>query len=98
MRHLSIREEEIVADPLQQERLLRALRIILEQQEDAEASRTLCQSIHPQSATGGYHCPPGAITQTLHAPAGLESAAPPGVSRCGHQRRTARPPGAGSAA
>jgi hypothetical protein len=59
MKHLSIRHEQIVADPLRQERLLRALRIILEHQEDADASRTLCQSVNTHAATGGHHCQPG---------------------------------------
>jgi hypothetical protein len=53
MKHLYVRHEQTVADPLQQERVLRALRIILEHQEDADASRTLCQSVNPQSAAGG---------------------------------------------
>ena len=44
-----------------QERLLRALRIILEHQEDADASRTLCQSVNAPSATGGHHRQPGAV-------------------------------------
>src|SRR5262249_9600556 len=72
MRHLYIRHEQTVVDPLQQERLLRALRIILEHREDTDASRTLCQSVNTPSATGGHHCQPGALTPTAHSPAGLE--------------------------
>ena len=77
MKHLSIRQEQILADPLQQERLLRALRIILEHQEDAGASRTLCQSVNAQSATGGHHRQPGAVAATLHSLEGLEPAVRP---------------------
>jgi hypothetical protein len=77
MKHLYIRHEQTVADPLQPERLLRALRIIPEHQENTNASRTLCQSVNAPSAIGEHHRQPGTITQTLHSPAGLESAAPP---------------------
>ena len=41
MKPLDIRQQQTVADPLQSERLLKALRIILEHQEDSHGSRTL---------------------------------------------------------
>jgi hypothetical protein len=72
MQHRYVRHEQTVADPLQQERVLRALRIRLDHQEDAEASRTLCQRVHTPSAPGGPHHQPGALPATRHAPAGLE--------------------------
>ncbi len=39
MRHLQVRHQYPVADPLQQERVRRALRIIVEHQEEDQASR-----------------------------------------------------------
>jgi hypothetical protein len=72
MRHLPIRHEHTVVDPLQQERLIRALRIILEHREDADARRTLCQGVNIPSATRGHHCQPGALTPPSHSPAGVE--------------------------
>jgi hypothetical protein len=63
MKHLYVRHEQTVADPLQQERVLRALRIILEHQEDSDASRTLCQSIHPQWGMFGIR-----VTLQRHLP------------------------------
>ena len=72
MKHLYVRHEQTVADPLQQERVLRALRIMLEHQEDADASRTLCQSVNPQSAAGGHHRQPGALPDTRYSPTGLK--------------------------
>ena len=50
MKPLYIRQQQTVADPLQSERLLKALRIILEHQEDSNGSRTLCARLD-QSAT-----------------------------------------------
>lgn len=81
MKHRYGRHEQTVADPLQQERVRRALRIILEHQEDAEARRTLCQSVHPQSAAGGHHRQPGALPETRYSPVGLEPVTHPCVSR-----------------
>jgi hypothetical protein len=46
MKHLQVRRKVSVADPLQLERLLRALKIILEHQEKIDASCTLCPSHH----------------------------------------------------
>ena len=50
MKHLTIRYQYTVTDPLQDERLLRALRIILEHQEENHASRSVCPSLHPSSS------------------------------------------------
>ena len=55
MKHLHIRRQQSVADPLLRERLLRAVKIILEHQENTHASSTLCPSLDPESTTGGHH-------------------------------------------
>jgi hypothetical protein len=98
MKHVDLRHAQTVADPRQRERVLRALRIRLAHQEDAEASRPLCQSGNTPSAPGGYQRQPGTRPETRHASAGLEPPGGPCGSRCRPQRRPARPPGAGSAA
>ena len=54
MKHLRIRQQLSVADPLQRERLLWAIKIILEHQEAQNASSDLRQSLDTQSATGGH--------------------------------------------
>jgi len=73
MKHLSVRRQTSVADPLQQERLRRALTIIMEHQEEDHASRTLCLSLHPQSTTGRNDCQSGPITPSIHSATGVES-------------------------
>ena len=50
MKPLYIRQQQTVADPLQSERLLKALTIILEHQENSNGSCTLCARLD-QSAT-----------------------------------------------
>ena len=55
MKPLYIRQQQTVADPLQSERLLRALTIILEHQEDSNGSRTLCARLDPSAATRRDH-------------------------------------------
>jgi hypothetical protein len=47
MKRLSIRHQYSVADPLQQERVRRALAIILAHQEEDHASRPLRSRLHP---------------------------------------------------
>jgi hypothetical protein len=42
MTHLDVRQAQTLADPLQPARVLRALRIVLAHQEDADARRTCC--------------------------------------------------------
>jgi hypothetical protein len=54
MKALRIRQQQTVADPLQWERLLKALTIILEHQEDNKGSRTLCSRLD-QSTTARRH-------------------------------------------
>jgi len=54
MKHLRIRQQLSVADPLQRERLLWAIKIILEHQEAQNASSDLRQSLDTQLATGGH--------------------------------------------
>jgi hypothetical protein len=72
MKHLTMRDQYLVTDPLQDERLLRALRIILEHQEDHHAGGSLRPSVHSPSATGGDDCQPGASPHRRHSPAGGE--------------------------
>jgi hypothetical protein len=54
MKSLRIRHQQMVADPLQSERVLRALTIILEHQEAPDASSPVCTSLD-QSATTRRH-------------------------------------------
>jgi hypothetical protein len=54
MKSLRIRHQQMVADPLQSERVLKALTIILEHQEDPDASSPICTSLD-QSATIRRH-------------------------------------------
>ena len=49
MNNLHIRQQHAVTDPLQRERLLRALKIILEPSEKTNASSPLCQSLNASS-------------------------------------------------
>jgi len=55
MKPLYIRQQQTVADPLQSERLLKALRIILEHQEDSHGSRTLCARLDQSATTRRHH-------------------------------------------
>ena len=54
MKALHIRQQQRVTDPLQTERLLKALHIILEHQEKQDASSIVCASLDESSTTGGY--------------------------------------------
>src|SRR5882762_4996345 len=73
MKHLFVRHQTSVADPLRQERLRRALAIIMEHQEDDHGSCTVRPSLHPQSTTGRNDCQSGQIPPSIHSAAGLES-------------------------
>jgi len=73
MKRLSIRHQYSVADPLQQERIRRALAIMLEQQEEEYASRSLCQSLDPQPTPGRHDHESGTLSPPLHTSTGLES-------------------------
>ena len=75
MKHLYIRHQHVITDPLQQERLQRALTIILEHQEAANARSALCPRLHASAATGKHHRQLSAHTQTLHSAAGVDPAA-----------------------
>jgi hypothetical protein len=55
MKPLYIRQQQTVADPLQSERLLKALTIILEHQEDRNGSRTLCARLDQSATTRRHH-------------------------------------------
>ena len=67
MKHLCIRHQQTVADPLQSERLLKALKIILEDQEKHHASSTLCPSLNQPSAARGHDRESTALSQALHS-------------------------------
>src|SRR5262245_21249045 len=73
MKRLSIRHQYSVADPLQQERIRRALAIILEQQEEVYASRPLRSRLHPQSTTGRHDHQSAASATPLYPSTGMES-------------------------
>lgn len=75
MKHLQVGQQQAVADPLQQERLLRALKISLEHQEANHASRTLCQGLHQSTATGGHDRESAPVAQALQPAIGVGSAA-----------------------
>jgi hypothetical protein len=49
MNNLYIRQQQAVTDPLQRERLLRALKIILDPLEKTNASNPLCQGFNASS-------------------------------------------------
>ena len=55
MKALRIRQQQTVTDPLQSERLLKALTIILEHQEDSNGSSMLCSSLNQPSTTRRHH-------------------------------------------
>jgi len=76
MKQLHVRHQTSVADPLQQERLRRALAIIMEHQEDDPASRTLRPSLDSQSTTGRNECQPSPIPPARYSPTGVESVTP----------------------
>src|SRR5262249_36600807 len=73
MKRLSIRHQYSVADPLQQERIRRALAIILDQQEEAYASRPLRPRLHPHSTAGRPDQQSAPIATPRYPPPGLES-------------------------
>jgi hypothetical protein len=75
MKALHIRQQQTVADPLQSERLLKALKIILEHQEDQEASRLVCPSLDQPSTTRRHHREPTAHAQAAHSAPRLVAAA-----------------------
>jgi hypothetical protein len=75
MKALHIRQPQTVAYPLQSERLLKALKIILEHQEDQDASRIVCPSLDQSSTTRRHHREPTACAQATHSAPGLVAAA-----------------------
>ena len=74
MKHLRIRQQLFVADPLLKERLLRAIKIILEHQEVQDASSDLCQSLDSYPATGGHDSLANPVAQTARSATGLGAA------------------------
>lgn len=73
MKRLSIRHQYSVADPLQQERIRRALAIILEQQAEDQASRPLRPRLSPHPTPGRNDPESGALAPPLYPPTRLES-------------------------
>lgn len=67
MKHLRIRHHQTGVDPLQSERLLKALKIILENQETCHASSTLRPSVNQSSTARGHHRESTALSQALHS-------------------------------
>ncbi|MCG3164191.1 MAG: hypothetical protein JMDDDDMK_05674 [Acidobacteria bacterium] len=72
MKHLRIRQQLSVADALQREPLLRAVKIILEHEQANNASSDLCRILDSQSATGGYDRLTSPDIQTAHSATELE--------------------------
>ena len=73
MKQLHIRHQTSVADPLRQERLRRALAIIMEHQEEHQGSSTLRPRVDPQSTTGRNDRQSDPIPSPLYTAAGMES-------------------------
>ena len=67
MKTLHIRSQRTGADPLQSERVLKALRIILEHQENTDASSLLCARFDSSATTRRDHRESTALTQILHS-------------------------------
>jgi hypothetical protein len=67
MNALHLRQQQTVADPLQSERWLKALKMILEPQENQEASRMLCPSLDQASTTRRHHREPTAYAHATHS-------------------------------
>jgi hypothetical protein len=68
MKTLRIRDQLTVADPLQLERVRKALTIILEHQEDPEASSLLCARLDQSATTRRDHRESTTRTQPSHSP------------------------------
>jgi hypothetical protein len=56
-----------VADPLQSERVLKALKIILEHQEDTKASSMLCSRLDQSATTRRHYRESTALAHTPHS-------------------------------
>jgi hypothetical protein len=67
MKTLRIRDQLTIADPLQSERVLKALTIILEHQEDPEASSLLCARLNQSATTRRDHRESTVLAQTSHS-------------------------------
>ena len=67
MKALRIRQQQTVTDPLQSARLLKALTILLEHQEDSHGSRMLGSRLDQPSTTRRHHRKSTALAQALHA-------------------------------
>jgi hypothetical protein len=75
MNALHIRPQQPVADPLQSECVLKALKLMLEHQEDHEARSILCSRLDQSSTTRRHHRESTAPAQATHAAPRLVAAA-----------------------
>jgi hypothetical protein len=75
MNSLRIHHPQIVTDPLQSERVRKALTIILAHQEAPDASRPLSTSLHQSAATRRHDREPTALAPAPYPAPGLGNAA-----------------------
>jgi hypothetical protein len=73
MKQLHVRHQTSVADPLRQERLRRALAIIMDYQEDPQARRTVRSCLYSQSTTGRNDNESGPLPPPLYTSPWMES-------------------------
>ena len=66
MKELHVRSIQTQYDQLHKERLLKAMKIILEHREENHADSNVCQSLNQQSTEGRNNRQPSAIDQTIH--------------------------------
>lgn len=66
MKEFHLRSIQTVADQLHKVRLLKAMNIILEHQEETHDGSNICQSLNQQSTEGRNHRQPSAVDQTIH--------------------------------
>ena len=75
MKSLRIRNQHMVADPLQSERVLKALTIMLEHQEDTDARSPLCVSLDQSATTRRHDRESTALTPATYSAPQLGTAA-----------------------
>jgi hypothetical protein len=75
MKSLRLRAQHLVADPLQSERVLNALKIILEHQEDTDASSPVGASLDQSTTTRRHDRESTALAPAPYSAPGLGTAA-----------------------
>jgi hypothetical protein len=75
MKSLRIRHQQMVADPLEPERVLRTLTIILEHQEALDASSPVCTSLDQSATTRRHDRESTALTPATYSAPRLGTAA-----------------------